>query len=83
MDETRERILERIRMRRTLPTPAKRAEIRKAAGLTLQDLADAIGVTPATIHYWEQGTRNPRPEHIAAYRAALDAMASAEHDIAA
>lgn len=83
MEETRERILERIRMRRTLPSPEKRREIREAAGLTLQDLADAIGVTPATIHYWEQGTRNPRPEHITAYTAALDAMATADEHLAA
>lgn len=34
-------------------------EARRSAGLTLQQTADALGVTPATIHGWEHGKNAP------------------------
>lgn len=77
MDQTRERILERIRMRRSLPQPEQRAALRKAAGLSLQDVADAIGVTATTVFYWETGQRNPSARHIDAYMCALDTLREA------
>lgn len=75
MDKTRERVLERVRKKRSLPPPEQREAIRKAAGLSLKDLADAMGVAPATAHYWETGQRNPNSLHLDHYLSALQAMA--------
>ena len=34
-------------------------EVRKAAGLTLKELGDRIGVTEGTVSHYEKGTREP------------------------
>ncbi|WP_405597600.1 helix-turn-helix domain-containing protein [Streptomyces sp. NBC_01410] len=60
MNATAEHIRSRLRIRRELPAPRERRELRAAAGLTQQELADAIGVTRAAISQWEAGTRTPR-----------------------
>jgi transcriptional regulator with XRE-family HTH domain len=75
MDQTRERILERIRLRRALPEPEQRAALRTAAGLSLRDLADAMGVSTTTVFYWETGRRNPNAKHLDAYLTALQTLA--------
>lgn len=36
--------------------------IRLNAGLTLQEVAQAVGVTPTAVYYWEQGRNIPRGE---------------------
>jgi transcriptional regulator with XRE-family HTH domain len=36
------------------------ARLRQQAGLTQQELADAIGVTQKTISIWEKGTVEPK-----------------------
>lgn len=36
-------------------------ENRKAANMTLQQLADSVGVTLQSISYYESGERTPRP----------------------
>jgi DNA-binding transcriptional regulator YiaG len=77
MDTTRDRILERIRVHRALPPPAERVALRKAAGLTLQEVADAVGVSPGAVWFWEQGQRNPSGPHIDAYLDAIQALAEA------
>lgn len=74
MDSTRDRILERIRVHRALPPPERRAELRKAAGLTLQEVADAVGVTATSVWFWEQGQRRPSGAHLDAYLDALGAL---------
>jgi transcriptional regulator with XRE-family HTH domain len=74
MDTTRERILERIRMRPALPPPARRAELRKNAGLSQQDLGEVLGVSAMSIHFWETGKRLPKPEHAQAYLEALQVL---------
>jgi len=43
-----------------LPEPAELRSLREAAGLSQQQLADALGVTRAAISHWETGTRSPR-----------------------
>lgn len=37
---------------------------RKVLGLSQYDLAKAIGVTSATVYYWERGRYQPSPEYI-------------------
>lgn len=75
MDQTRKQILQLVRARRPLPPPERRAELRKAARLRLQDMADLIGVTPATVWNWERGIE-PSKRHYDAYRDALETLAS-------
>lgn len=77
MDSTRQRILNQIRVRRSLPPPEQRVALRKAAGLTLQEVADAVGVTAAAVWNWERGERKPNAKHLAAYLDALDALGEA------
>lgn len=60
-----------------LPSPEKRAELRQAAGLTQQELADAIGVTRAAVSFWESGLRTPRGQFLDRYVEALRALKEA------
>jgi DNA-binding transcriptional regulator YiaG len=57
----------RARARKSLPAPSARRLLREQAGLSQQDVADAIGVTPAAVSYWETGTREPRAAHLPRY----------------
>ena len=57
-----------------LLTTARRAtsngwgsSIRKAAGLSQQEVADAVGVTQATLSRWERGERKPQGEPAMSY----------------
>lgn len=45
---------------KVLPPPATRRALRIAAGLTLQELADVVGVTRDAISKYELGHREPR-----------------------
>jgi DNA-binding XRE family transcriptional regulator len=54
-----------------LPSPAARREIRKRAGLTLDQLAGAVGVTRTCIWLWETNQRNPSPAYRVRYARAL------------
>lgn len=77
MDSTADRLRASIRARQALPSPARRSELRKTAGLTLQEVADAVGVTFGAIWNWENGIRQPRGEHLRRYVEALDVMDAA------
>jgi len=44
--------------------PKKFREIRELAGLTLKQIADALGVAESSVHNWEQGINAPRPKRI-------------------
>ncbi|MFJ7069866.1 helix-turn-helix domain-containing protein [Streptomyces sp. NPDC101115] len=72
-----ERINSRMRLRSDLPEPDERRQIREAAGLSQQEIADALGVSRSAIAQWEQGVRYPRERYRAAYAEALDAMKKA------
>jgi transcriptional regulator with XRE-family HTH domain len=74
MDSTRDRILERIRVHRELPTPERRIELRKAAGLSLQEVATAVGVSVTSVWYWERGQRHPSGKRLDAYLIALQTL---------
>lgn len=62
-----------------LPEPAERKRIREAAGLSLQRMADALGVTASAVSYWENGVdgQGPSLENAVKYRALLDELTKA------
>jgi DNA-binding transcriptional regulator YiaG len=60
-------IVDRVRDRRDLPPPAMRKAIREAAGLPLDAVAQALGVSRAAVALWESGDRFPRPENLHRY----------------
>lgn len=74
METTHDRIRERVRVHQALPPPPNRRALRDAAGLTLQEVATAVGVTPAAVWQWENGHRNPNGKHLDAYLDALRAL---------
>lgn len=49
--------------------------IRNAAGLSLQELAEEIGVDPATLARWEVGKAKPRREAALRWAVVLDQLA--------
>lgn len=62
-----------------LPPPEERKRIRLAAGLSLQRVGDALGVTAPTILAWENGREGwgPTLENAVKYRELLDELAKA------
>ena len=68
MDTTTvDELLEKVRARRQLPAPVERRRIREAAGVSLRDMASAVGVSHASIVSWERGACPRDPKHTAAY----------------
>lgn len=51
-----EQLLEQVRSRRKLPTPAERRRIREKAGVSLRDMGAALGVSHTLIRKWEAGS---------------------------
>ena len=47
------------------------SEQRKMRGLTMQDVADRLGVTKTAVHYWETGKRSMYARHVLDYCEAL------------
>jgi transcriptional regulator with XRE-family HTH domain len=66
-------LLETVRAAQ-LPAPAMRRMIRTAAGVTLNEVAAEIGVTPMTVLRWERGETEPRRDRAIAYRQLLDGL---------
>jgi transcriptional regulator with XRE-family HTH domain len=48
-------LLERVRSRRKLPAKSERRRIREAAGVSLRDIAVALGVSHTAVAKWEDG----------------------------
>jgi transcriptional regulator with XRE-family HTH domain len=71
-DNGGEELLQRLRARRQLPVPAERRRIRIAAGASLRDLANALGVSHAAVADWERGA-TPRGKRVA-YAALLEEL---------
>jgi DNA-binding transcriptional regulator YiaG len=67
----------RAAARRGLPPPPVRRDIRRMAGVSMADLADALGVSTASVSLWETGRRTPRHAHLLAYSEALSALQAA------
>ena len=57
-----------------LPEPAERKRIREQAGVSLQRMADELGVSVTSIWHWEKGQDGPSLENAARYRELLDQL---------
>lgn len=67
-------LIEQVRELRRLPAPQIRSAIRRAAGVTQQQLADELGVDRVTVARWELGHRTPRGELRRRYVDLLEAL---------
>ncbi|MFD8220496.1 helix-turn-helix transcriptional regulator [Streptomyces sp. NPDC059697] len=59
-----------------LPSPAARKRLREAAGLSQDQVANALNVRRETVTGWEAGRTEPRPPKRAAYARLLDGLAT-------
>lgn len=69
-----ERVRARMRVHLDLPSPPERRLLRHAVGLSLAEVAKAVGVTQQAVSLWELGERTPRGVVLDRYVAALNAM---------
>ncbi|MFF4430781.1 helix-turn-helix domain-containing protein [Streptomyces sp. NPDC001513] len=60
----------------SLPARKERRRLREAADLTHEQVAEAVGVTAATVRSWETGRTDPRGRNREAYAAFLAALAA-------
>ncbi|MFF9147383.1 helix-turn-helix domain-containing protein [Streptomyces sp. NPDC014861] len=58
-----------------LPDPGERRRLREQWGLSTRQVAQAFGVTPATVRSWERGRSTPRGGRKEAYRRFLAGLA--------
>ena len=70
-------LLDRVRIEQELPAPEVRRALRRAAGVTLDDIAEAAGVTLQAVARWENGTRRPRHDHLRVYSRILTGLSRA------
>ncbi|THA65748.1 helix-turn-helix domain-containing protein [Streptomyces sp. A0642] len=75
MSELFDRIDALVASRSVLPPSAERRRLRQAHGLTLDEVASALGVRRATVGGWEAGRTEPRPPEREAYARLLDKLA--------
>ncbi|WP_157840623.1 helix-turn-helix domain-containing protein, partial [Streptomyces leeuwenhoekii] len=61
--------------RAPLPPPEERKRLRRAHGLTVEEVAAALKVRRATVSGWESGKTEPRPPERDAYARLLDGLA--------
>ncbi len=61
-----------------LPPPPERRRLRHTADLSLEDIADVLGVSRSAVGRWETGNRTPRRGTRAAYAALLRQLAELE-----
>src|SRR5262245_33312656 len=67
-------LLDRVRTKQALPTPSERRSIREAAGCSLREVGDAVGVSFTAVKRWEQGATPRSDEHLALYSQLLDQL---------
>ena len=67
MGSTVDQLLQKVRSRRQLPPPNECRQIRIDAGISLREVAAAVGVSHAAIVSWERGSRPRDSEHAASY----------------
>jgi transcriptional regulator with XRE-family HTH domain len=60
MPDVVDQLLADARRSRQLPEPALRRLLRERAGLSQQQVADALGVSRPAVTRWENGIREPR-----------------------
>lgn len=77
----------RIQEQRELPPPDVGRQLREACGLSVNDVAVSIGVTPQAVRQWERGVRSPRGElrkrYVEALRVLREAAPAVEVGVAA
>jgi HTH-type transcriptional regulator/antitoxin MqsA len=66
-----------------LPPPEVRSRLRRASGLTQEEVAKAFGVHRMAFLRWENGQSMPRPRHRAAYLRLLKGWAEKHPEAAA
>ncbi|MEV5440718.1 helix-turn-helix transcriptional regulator, partial [Streptomyces sp. NPDC052682] len=64
-----------VASRAPLPPPEERRRLRKAHGLTVEEVAAALKVRRATVSGWEAGKTEPRPPERDAYARLLNRLA--------
>jgi hypothetical protein len=65
---TENALLDQVRSQRKLPSAARRRRIREDAGVSLRQLAAAVGdISHMGVARWEAGATPASPEHVAAY----------------
>ncbi|MFJ8313270.1 MULTISPECIES: telomere-associated protein Tap [unclassified Streptomyces] len=69
-------LLEQVYAQDGLPAPAERKRLRKAAGLSQEQVARALDVRRESVTSWEAGRTEPRPPKRAAYLRLLDGLAA-------
>jgi HTH-type transcriptional regulator/antitoxin MqsA len=69
-------LIDRARLRRSLPDPRTRRAIRLAAGVSLAEVAEVVGVAARTIARWESGQSSPRGEYLGRYVDLLEQLRS-------
>jgi hypothetical protein len=60
--------------RRQLPAPTERRQIRAAAGVSLPELAGAIGTSHMAVDGWEKSAAPRSPAHLRAHSRLLDEL---------
>lgn len=65
---------ERVNARRALPPPRVRRALRRAAGVSLEALAESLGVSRETVRLWELGAHEPYERNLTAYLEALEIL---------
>ncbi|MEY2590542.1 MAG: hypothetical protein QOJ67_2526 [Acidimicrobiaceae bacterium] len=71
--------LERLAKVRSLAAGGTARAIRKAARLSLNEIAHPIGVDQSTIYRWETGSRRPQGEAALRYLVVLESLLGASH----
>ena len=71
-------IRERVRELQELPPPPERRRLRVRAGVSLLDVAAAVGVSHTAISAWERGLRTPNRRLLPRYLEVLSILREAE-----
>lgn len=70
----------RSRGEMTLPTPARRRELRVSAGLTQSDIAEVLGCSPPSVTRYENGSSEPTGEMLLRYSRLMRELAKLERE---
>jgi len=70
--------LVRLAAVRSLADSGRARSIRRAAGISLQEVANVVGVRASTISRWESGQRVPRGDAALRYARLLHRLAACE-----
>jgi DNA-binding XRE family transcriptional regulator len=74
----RRKIRDRRALAAMMPPIGERRALRERAGLSLAEIAEAVGVSRQAVGHWELGERMPRPELAHRYVAVLGLLREAE-----